>query len=215
MVEDALAAGFSGLPAGRRIVFKEPELEFSFPDIVVAVKRAGLPMSAARRGLHASHFRVLNHLHSRRSRTAQPVEAIATMLCLPSRRAQAIVDDLRGAGLVTVTKSGCVRPVPVASAFGLSAIVAVEAKMSDWRGAINQAVRNTWFASHSYVLLPTGRATASAVEAATALGIGVITFDGVACETRVRAVRQPLPTSYGAWLVDEWALARSESECVA
>lgn len=215
MVEDALSVGLSGLPAGRRIVFKEPEIEFSFPDIVVAVQRGGVPMSPAPRGLHAQHFRVLNHLHARRSRAAFPVGLVAETLCLAPRRAQGIIDELASAGMVTITKTGAARPVPVVDTFGLTAIVAVEAKMSDWRGAINQAVRNTWFASHSYVLLPARRAGEAAIRAAIGLGIGVITFDGRRCETIARAVRQPLPTSYAAWLVDEWALARTDSECIA
>jgi len=207
MVEEALAVGLSGLPPGRRVVFKEPEIEFSFPDIVVAVQRGGVPLSPARRGLGAQHFRVLNHLHARRARAAQPISAVIDALCLAPRRAHTIIDELLNAGLVTTTKAGGVRPVPVADAFGLSAIVAVEAKMSNWRGAINQAVRNTWFASHSYVLLPARRVREGALDAASSLGIGVIAFDGRRCETIARAVRQPLPTSYAAWLVDEWAKA--------
>jgi len=54
-------------------------------------------------------------------------------------------------------------------------IIAIEAKLRDWRGALQQAYRNTSYASESYVLLPLAalpRALANAVEF-TRRGVGV------------------------------------------
>lgn len=215
MVIDALGCGLAGLPSGEKIIFQEPEIEYSFPDVVVAIRRRGLTGVAEPRGLDASHFRVLNHLHFRKSKPATSIPVVADSLCLPLRRATKLVEKLVSSKLATYTSSGAIRPAPIEKSFGLGAIVAIEAKMSNWRGALNQAVRNTWFASHSYILLPEARASAQSIAEAATAGIGIITFDGIECKTKLRPIRRPLPTSYAAWLVDEWACASSHVECVS
>ncbi|HKO57916.1 MAG TPA: hypothetical protein VJ276_18760 [Thermoanaerobaculia bacterium] len=62
---------------------------------------------------------------------------------------------------------------------GNGAVIAIEAKLRDWRGALQQAYRNTSFASESYVLMPlaaVSRALANAAEF-TRRGVGVCVIE--------------------------------------
>lgn len=59
-------------------------------------------------------------------------------------------------------------------------VIAIEAKLRDWRGALQQAYRNTSFAAHSYILMPfeaAQRAAAHAVEF-DRRGVGICTIVG-------------------------------------
>lgn len=60
----------------------------------------------------------------------------------------------------------------------LSQVITVEAKVTDWRGAVDQAIRNLLFSTRSYIALPaTAAARASAYDAVRQFGIGVLAVD--------------------------------------
>ena len=118
-----------------------------------------------------------------------------------------MVEDLERALLVRQHRNQA-SVNPLGSVFIATRIVAVEAKIRDWRRALHQAVANTWFASHSYVLMPAERLSRSVCRHAAPLGIGVMSYDGTRLAVRQRARRLSIPSSYGSWLVNEWAVRR-------
>lgn len=70
-------------------------------------------------------------------------------------------------------------------------IIAVEAKLRDWRAAVRQAVRYRWFANESYVALPSVLASQPAVQAfSESNGVGLIAVEW----SSVRLVRSALVT---------------------
>jgi hypothetical protein len=78
----------------------------------------------------------------------------------------------------------------------LPEIVAIEAKVTDWRKAISQAARNRIFAHKSFVALPEGVARRVRREALFAkLGIGILGVDG----DDVRVVKLPRRHLPRAW----------------
>src|SRR5258706_5718681 len=63
---------------------------------------------------------------------------------------------------------------------GNGSVIAIEAKLRDWRGALQQAYRNTAFASESYVLMPLAAiplVLAHAIEF-TRRGVGICVIEG-------------------------------------
>jgi hypothetical protein len=75
-------------------------------------------------------------------------------------------------------------------------VIAIEAKLRDWRGALQQAYRNTSFASESYVLMPlasVARALTHAIEfTRRGVGICVIEADGLRVVHPARRHDEPL-----------------------
>ena len=91
-----------------------------------------------------------------------------------------------------------------AETFAASRIVAVEAKISKWQDALMQAAGNAWFASHSYILLPSRKLGELAASNARALGIGVLVLENDQVATIEPAKARSIPASLGSWIVNEW-----------
>jgi hypothetical protein len=98
---------------------------------------------------------------------------------------------------------------PLSKIFAVRRIVAVEAKVSEWRAALNQAFLNTWFTPESYILIPTLPRKTALLEAALQRGIRVL------CKERTQWDLVPYvtgaPRSYASWLFNEsaWRASRS------
>jgi hypothetical protein len=185
------------------LVFREPELPTGFPD-VVAVFCHPHPTHPppGRAYLDPVHLRLLHHLYTVRHGCASD---LASALGHTRRMVTQMLEDLEGGSLVRWDRdTELARPID--SVFIARRIVAVEAKIRDWRRALRQAVANTRFASHSYVLLPAARLSREVCHHAARLGIGVMTFDGIRVAVRTLATRQRIPASYGSWLVNEGAV---------
>jgi len=92
-------------------------------------------------------------------------------------------------------------------------LIAVEAKLKDWKYALHQAYRNTCFAHRSFVLLPKAVALAVAVFGAEfeRRGVGLCYIDG---SSLVVVHNSPFITPLESWLASEAILQvrRSNSD---
>lgn len=186
-------------------VFEQPTLPTGFPDLVIVVLSRRPPPGPARARLRDPHLRCLQHLSMYGPRT---VSALAGDLLLRPRVADSIAKDLIAAELATFDESA-VAARPLREIFSARRIIAVEAKVRDWRRAIDQARSNMWFSSHSLILVPTASFNVRVSDAALESGVGVLTFDGARLDLRVRPQERALPVSYGSWLLHEWTVLRS------
>jgi hypothetical protein len=193
-VVHGLGTGHRGTP----VLFQEPELPTGFPDLVAVYARR--PHSP-RAPLTERHLRVMHHLHTTRGGT---VHELAAHLALSERALSAVLNVLREVGLARI-QGARVSPCAARRSFPVRAIVAVEAKVRDWRSGLHQAQANQWFASESYLLLPID-VCERMVDSAAALGVGVLGFDGKRTTCRLAARKFPIPQSYGSWLASEWLL---------
>jgi hypothetical protein len=89
--------------------------------------------------------------------------------------------------------------------FGLTDLIAVEAKVRDWRRALEQARLNRWFASASYVLLSAASVHEAVIARASTYGVGVVARHR---KGHLADILEPaadeIPGSYGSWLFNEW-----------
>lgn len=204
-VEAALAsASTSGLWRGEEpIFFREPALPTGFPDLVgVVPRREELLFQPERLELRGEHLKLLHYIFSARGTTAR---AAADALLWNEQTLQAMIDELELAALVRRSRHQ-VRCMALAKVFIAKRIIAIEAKLDKWEDAIRQAVANTWFASHSFVLLPDKRWRPEVRQTAARFRVGVMTYDGSHIRVRLRAPRRRIPASYGSWLVNEWTV---------
>lgn len=192
-----------------RIVFREPRLPTGFPDIVAVYPSSRtIDYTRARTHLTAKHVRVMHFLYW--SKGAR-LSSMSEMLACSQRVLNKIVEHLVRAGMVRL-RGSYVTPRAFSDVFIAQRIVAIETKISDWMKAIEQARANTWFASHSYILIRPHRSIETITVRATEAGVGVLVFDGDTIEIVADAAERDLPASYGSWLFNEWTLHRLKKE---
>ena len=198
------AALDAGIPVGRRgcpMLLREPELPVGCPDALLLYARA--KGASVFRGYEPTtrHLRLLHQIWLCRG---VRIEELGRLVSLTTRATDRLVRELVSFKLVVRTGS-YVRARAIDLIFSLSGIVAIEAKVSDWRKGLRQSLSNLWFASESYLLVPSGVGGTALHAEAKELGVGVVRFDGRRCLRSLRPMRQSLPVSYGSWLVNEWA----------
>jgi len=100
-------------------------------------------------------------------------------------------------------RSGLLLPRSISKVFCLKKIISIEAKIKDWRKAIEQAIMNTWYASHSYVLFPRTSISIKAIGSAKKYGIGIISFEENKPKVLLKPLIRKLPASYGSWMLND------------
>jgi len=198
LVDNSLKAGLPIKSKYGLTIFEEPALPIGYPDIVAVCPSRPFDDYSKRIPLKPSHLRVLHHLYT--VRKGSP-EDISQQLLVTELQAKKIVQDLLDAELLySHGKSVAIRSLP--KIFFVNKIISIEAKIQDWKTAILQAATNTWFASHSYILLPPKNNLDHICSEAARYGVGVMVFDDgpyIASEARPHQI----PASYGSWLFNE------------
>ncbi len=191
-------------PCGGSIaVFNEPMLPTGFPDRVIVRydETRYAHWEESRKKLTSVDLRILHHLTVC---GPAPSEALRTMLGFDWRRLIQSLEHLNASGLVDLV-AGAWKARTVSSVFGIREITSIEAKMSDWTGALQQASLNQTFATKSYVLTPCFAPPPGARSFADDRGIGIFAFSPAAGMRRVKAAQTFFkPVSYAPWLFNEW-----------
>lgn len=175
-------------------LFREPRLECGVPDLVIAVwHRATVERwVAARDQVVTADLRMLQFLVN------APGVSLPQLVKIYGEEARASLERLRSARLV-IESHRTYSVAALSRALGLRAVLSVEAKMSDWKGAVDQARRNLWFACASYVLLPGAPPRSKAAFP----GIRFCSPDRPVIRAPQRRL-PPTPRSYAVWLINEW-----------
>jgi hypothetical protein len=203
LIQQALQSELPIEGRGSQRFFHEPNMPTGFPDLVVAFHRSSERNSQiGSRSIDVSDLKLLYHIYVVRKST---VDELAYKLAWKTNALQAALDKLAKANLIYVNGS-LVRFASIRKSFVLSRIIAIEAKIRHWRKALEQAVANTWFASHSYILIPETSVIDRVTEAAKKFGIGVLVFNGQSTKEVNKPSTFKIPSSYGSWLINEWVL---------
>jgi hypothetical protein len=134
-----------------RTSFLQPELAIGFPDIVLVYKKSKtLDVCLPRRHFTLNHFRVLHAIHHLGK---ADIGTLGRQLRIPADEFDVLLSNLAAARLVLLRRN-VVQRRSLNAIFAPSRIIAIEAKLDDWRGALKQALSNQWFASHSFILIP-------------------------------------------------------------
>ena len=177
-------------------IFQEPKLPSGFPDLVVVFWRRDIVRSWAtsRAELQTDDIRLAHYLSQ-----VGPVSLLELQETF-GKKAQRSAERLLAAGVLKTKRDKWILGA-LDEIFAVKQLIAIEAKVSEWRAGLKQAWLNTWFASDSYLLIPRIPRGGAVLDCARELGIGV-------CTDRSRVMkptcRPPLPASYGSWLFNEW-----------
>lgn len=207
LVDWFLAEALHRGPQGHSVtVFREPRLESGFPDLVIVAWKPSIAQgwSAERLNLRVGDMRLVHYLWAN-----GPCEADRLRWVFP-RALMSGLERLLAAGLVRRVGERWA-PRAISRTFAATRIIAIEAKMRHWSGAVEQACINTWFASSSYVLVPRVPRGATVPKPARTLGVGVLTQHSNALDTLWSRV-DDLPRSYASWLFNDWAWRASHTQ---
>jgi hypothetical protein len=180
----------------RLTIFREPRLPSGFPDLVVVVwnESVAAKWATERRSIMPADLRLMQHLAT--DGQARALDDLKSLFGLETERS---LHRLERAHMVVLHK-GQWRARALSRTFAIRRIVAIEAKVAEWRAALDQAFINTWFTAESYVLVPAIPKGANLLETALQRGIGVLSKE----RPRLVERRVTQPRSYVSWLFNEW-----------
>lgn len=117
----------------------------------------------------------------------EPLDELTAHAGMTRSHVRHLLSQLARAGLVTVA-DGTARPAWLAGPIALR-VIAVEAKLSDWRGAAIQAARYLDFADEAYLAMPARRIESllKRPDRLEGLGLGLIAVTDEGCSIAVHA----------------------------
>jgi len=187
---------------GRVALFREPQLDTGFPDLVVVqyLPQTFRSWPRARLNLKSLDLKILHHLQ--RVKAADSA-ALFSALGIDAKGLLAALERLLDANMITRVRRTW-RPRPLTQLFGLLSIVAIEAKIKNWGSAFKQGHLNQWFASESYVLSPVESPRSKVLERSQRTGVGIFLLNGGGVRRLKSAQKHRIPISYGSWMFNEW-----------
>lgn len=179
------------------VIFQEPRLPSGSPDLVIVIwdKKRAARWRQERARLTPLDLRVAHYIYRSGPSTEGELQKVFARSVVES------IERLNAAGILRTSKARWLLR-PLSGVFAARKIIAVEAKVSEWKAALQQAEVNTWFASASYILVPAVPRRSSLLEMARRLGIGVWTKNHAPVKPKQA---EELPRSYMSWLFNEWA----------
>lgn len=182
-------------------VFIEPKVESGFPDIVFAKYDPNIigNWNDKRKQLVTNDLKLLSQLLYSRGCSG---EHLLKCLKLSEMQTLASLERLMDAGMI-VRKNGVWRAENLKKIYSIEKLISVEAKMCDMKKVIEQSLKNTWFASQSYILTATSHPKEDTVNNIQKQGVGLYCKDE-RFKKIVEAKKLPLPSSYLSLQFNEW-----------
>lgn len=184
-------------------IIREVQAEIGIPDILILVwdKNALKNWKKERLDLDKSDIKILHHI-SNKGKRGEDLINMVFILGYSKKQIDKTVNKLIAAGLI-VQKGGKVFTIDLTENFFIRKIIAIEAKVRDWKKAIFQAQLNENFSSHSYVLLP-NEYISPKVKSSFNKEIGLLGQAGDKTILKKKARKGNLPKSYFSWVINEY-----------
>lgn len=196
-LRDGLPAALRGM---ERYVFVEPRIDGAFPDVVAVYWNPRVAAKWRRERAHLTKAD-LRLLHACYAVGCAEREALEGQLGkAPVRNA---LERLAAAGVLRKARSKFALR-PLSEVFAVRRLIAVEAKIGDYRRGLMQAIQNTWFASDSYLLTRGRPREPDILELAQRTGVGIIGLNSPIDASPIEPHSDQLPRSYCSWLFNEW-----------
>lgn len=201
LVREYVSAFIPPPPRGQqRSVFIEPRIDSGYPDVVVAYWHVATmeKWSSSRLSLTPADVRIAHFLATHGATKEEH------LLGYFGKRVSGSIDRLREAAVIHAW-SGRLRLRSLQSVFAVRRLIAIEAKIRDWRTGLQQAALNTRFASESYLLLPALLTRVDVGSYARKRGVGLLIHGQPLDRSNDPELPRSIPRSYVSWLFNEWS----------
>ena len=184
-------------------VIEEPYTGFGYADAVGIIYDQSIinAWTDARSALKDDDIKILHHLYL--SKKGRLPEQLVFELGFPPKQLSRSIERLYRAEMLIQLKDGRIKNKPTSTIFFLKEIVAVEAKLRDWKGALTQSQNNLSFCSRSYSLMPSSTVKPAVKRHYIGTGVGIITH-GSKSKVEVPSVKRTIPSSLGSWYFNEY-----------
>jgi hypothetical protein len=207
LVKNYIRSKLPKAPIGQsRTIFIEPSIESSFPDIVIAYWRKDIANSWSnkRAELLKKDIKLLHYM------SLVDTTDIEELNSFFKHDIEHSLERLLNANMILYT-AGAWKARSIDDIFSITRLIAIEAKISEWKNGLQQAFRNTWYASESYLLIPNMPNNIKLISGASSLGVGIVTGDQPLENAGLKSREENIPSSYVSWLFNEWTW---KAECL-
>lgn len=182
-------------------VLIEPFMEIGYPDIVAVSwdKKIFSKFNEKRLAVNKLDIKILNHISLNNAK--KPLE-LNTELGFDVKTIISSLSRLEEAELIEESNS-IFEAKPLGEIFAPKKVIAIEAKMSNWKDAFQQAQLNHWFSSESYVLFPGLEARQDLLDYSHNCKVGVFIGMSGNFNKLTSFPENEIPRSYGSWYLNE------------
>lgn len=119
------------------------------------------------------------------------IEELSNHLKIKNGLLNETIENLLDRGLINYYRNGKLRATSVSNNYVIKEILAFEAKLNNWKKAVNQSERHLWFTNSSFVVLPEPSETvlSRVQQSCTEKGIGLVLQVG---KHKFQIIKQPL-----------------------
>jgi len=195
---------FENLAYGKKyFLLQEPFTGLGFPDLVCIIWNGKIEgkWTEKRNNLTPNDIKILHHLYN--NKIYKPIDKISKELNFSLRDTKKSIEKLNEADLIVVNNKNKVKIKQINKIFFVEEIISIEAKLKNWRKALEQSVNNTLFSSQSYILFPRKHITENLIHTYNNTNIGIISFDRSYSVVK-KAKKQKIPVSLTSWLFNEY-----------
>ncbi len=180
----------------------EPYTGFGYADLVCLRWNKSIyeKWNSRREGLQEEDIKILHYLYN--SQRAKTLIQIERDLGYKSKKLYKIIDRLISAELITENNKNRFKVRPLNDIFFIYEIIAVEAKIRDWKKALEQSFNNVFFASKSFSLFPEETINQNLLNAYGKTDVGVLAV-GKNYRQVLKPSKMRIPASLTAWRFNE------------
>ena len=191
-------------------IFLEPMVDTGYPDIVIVKYHnpADVTWQPSGTRLSKNHYKVLSAI-DRQGKVS--FSELASLLGYEERKLRTIVNRLNREGLIR-TDGELIKRKKYAEYYCVTSIVTIEAKVSKWAEAIDQAILNTRFSTQSYILMHTDRCSETMRQRCDDFGIGIYISNKSQTKRLLTAKKSKNHNSYISFLFNELVLRIEKME---
>ena len=184
-------------------LLQEPFTGLGYTDLVAIIWSKDIfgKWHPDRNKLIVDDIKILHHLYL--SKKYKTVLDIKRELGFSEKDISGSILRLNNAGLIKFSKSNKFKALEKNEIFHIKEIISIEAKLKNWRRALEQAFVNSYYASESYILFPEETITDQMLNIYNKTDIGIITFNE---EINVikKAKKNTIPANLNSWLFNEY-----------
>lgn len=184
-------------------IFIEPQIDTGYPDLVIIeyFDCSKKLWNEYRRKLSISDLKILFEIQIRSNIS---ISGLSNLLGFSQIEIKKSILRLDQCGLVHLSKTQtCVRNVQLHSYCHINKIISIEAKIDKWAAAINQASKNIWFSTESFILMNKENCSDTFVQKCKEQGIGIILVNGK-IQKILDSEHRNMPISYSSLQFNEW-----------